>query len=1139
MARTNNLTNFLTDVAAAIKEKKGDNTNIQASSFDTEILSLPSQGTYEERTVNVTENGTQVITPSQDYDAMDQVTINTAIPLQSKSYSFTENQNMTLLPDTGYTGFSQVNVAVDVEGTYTTDATATRDDILSGKMAYAKGKRVFGNIQTVVDPSAADNFTQEELSNDFSTWTPNIYVQSGGAGIVDICETFNLCLIYQNSTLSLYNFENYEPATKILDIPATAYNSMTYRSAKISNQLNEIGNLNIFITASTTGSNRVVSVVQYNLEDEEIKFTGKISQSATAGDANIAVNPINPDVCAAVTLNNSGKSVVGFVYVYNPVSNVITKVIEKSGSVSTTQSWWAFCDWDCTGKVVLFTTAATEQGHVLIIEILDKFFTSYSTKLDIAYQDTHIYAPYNDEYYIRGNALISMEDGSVVTTYNEYTDFARGKGYIWTNSNRIFVYDTDNTVYKCFKINADLTLTQEFSMTFASLYNYISDKSNRVVYIIGSTSYRSKLNSETYRKAEIYNSVLYNTSDTTANPGDVFYPKTAYINNQKVVGEITPTYGQTVPIPMANKIEFSTSYTIYDIAYPSNIAVLKNGTNGIYITKIVNNQIQYTNMKTYTKANLGISYDTYDAKFGTTIIDKEYNSLTIWVLGYQTGINTGYNIARLEFDVDTLNEISHKVYSATMGGGRDTKYKLLPRPSNDIDVALLAGAMGANGGIYSTLGVRSLRYSKTGNSFTLKINQAIQSTTSSTVAVLYGCYWSTDGQYLYGESNNNTEVIYSVDANHGWTRVYYVSNNTSIPRRKLLGNGLTLTNQVVGDINGNALGTSVVNFGNMGTIRCLNNLIFYQNETTTYVYEITEANNIISVNTITTNSTIWVMDKQFGYFYDSGENKLSGYASDREPFVKKFTRYNYDYINIMDANATTSDVLINKVFYNNSGKQIGIMPNNGALSYTPSDTQQAIPAGYTSGGTISAADITTLSSYNTCLGITEDILNTASMWYRNVRYIKWKITAIKPNSTTLQASEFGFSDSTVISNETRFSYPNNTVVTSNQSATASGEEVTKLIDNSVDTKFCKSNVSLPCIVTIDLGENQKIDLTHYKYYYYYTANDDPTKRDPISWELSVSEDDITYHVIDTKSNLTITEDRKALAGVWQVDISDT
>ena len=42
MARIDTLINFLTDVAAAIKAKKGDSTLIPAANFDTEITNLPS-----------------------------------------------------------------------------------------------------------------------------------------------------------------------------------------------------------------------------------------------------------------------------------------------------------------------------------------------------------------------------------------------------------------------------------------------------------------------------------------------------------------------------------------------------------------------------------------------------------------------------------------------------------------------------------------------------------------------------------------------------------------------------------------------------------------------------------------------------------------------------------------------------------------------------------------------------------------------------------------------------------------------------------------------------------------------------------------------------------------------------------------
>lgn len=82
MARTNNLTNFLTDVASAIKEKKGSEASILASNFDTEILALPSQGTYQTKTVNITTNGTTTVTPDVNYDAIGSLDIVVNVPTE-------------------------------------------------------------------------------------------------------------------------------------------------------------------------------------------------------------------------------------------------------------------------------------------------------------------------------------------------------------------------------------------------------------------------------------------------------------------------------------------------------------------------------------------------------------------------------------------------------------------------------------------------------------------------------------------------------------------------------------------------------------------------------------------------------------------------------------------------------------------------------------------------------------------------------------------------------------------------------------------------------------------------------------------------------------------------------------------------
>lgn len=76
MARIDNLTNFLTDVAGAIKTKLGDQTNIPASEFDNKIASIPTQGTYQSKSLEITQNNsTNQITPDTGYDALSSVEV--------------------------------------------------------------------------------------------------------------------------------------------------------------------------------------------------------------------------------------------------------------------------------------------------------------------------------------------------------------------------------------------------------------------------------------------------------------------------------------------------------------------------------------------------------------------------------------------------------------------------------------------------------------------------------------------------------------------------------------------------------------------------------------------------------------------------------------------------------------------------------------------------------------------------------------------------------------------------------------------------------------------------------------------------------------------------------------------------------
>lgn len=79
MARTDNLTHFLTDVADALRTKKGTVALIPANTFDTEITNLPSGADLQSKSITITNNGTRIISPDTGYDGIDSLTITTNV----------------------------------------------------------------------------------------------------------------------------------------------------------------------------------------------------------------------------------------------------------------------------------------------------------------------------------------------------------------------------------------------------------------------------------------------------------------------------------------------------------------------------------------------------------------------------------------------------------------------------------------------------------------------------------------------------------------------------------------------------------------------------------------------------------------------------------------------------------------------------------------------------------------------------------------------------------------------------------------------------------------------------------------------------------------------------------------------------
>lgn len=79
MAKTDNLTDFLTGVAGAIRTKKGTTALINPQDFESEIGSIDTAKPEQNKTLTVTKNGTQTVKPDTG-KVLSGVTVTTSVP---------------------------------------------------------------------------------------------------------------------------------------------------------------------------------------------------------------------------------------------------------------------------------------------------------------------------------------------------------------------------------------------------------------------------------------------------------------------------------------------------------------------------------------------------------------------------------------------------------------------------------------------------------------------------------------------------------------------------------------------------------------------------------------------------------------------------------------------------------------------------------------------------------------------------------------------------------------------------------------------------------------------------------------------------------------------------------------------------
>lgn len=178
MARTDNLSNFLSDVAESIKEKKGINAKIPANKFDEEIASIvggsePKLQSKEFRP----QNKAQRITPDTGYDGLSDVLVY-GMSLQNKEVTpkTTEQQ---IKCDTGYDALNTVTVKAV---TSSIDSNIVSANIRKGATILG----VEGSVEAGIEPTGtidiASNGTYD-VSN-YATANVNVGEQTITKGFI-------------------------------------------------------------------------------------------------------------------------------------------------------------------------------------------------------------------------------------------------------------------------------------------------------------------------------------------------------------------------------------------------------------------------------------------------------------------------------------------------------------------------------------------------------------------------------------------------------------------------------------------------------------------------------------------------------------------------------------------------------------------------------------------------------------------------------------------------------------------------------------------------------------------------------------------------------------------------------------------
>lgn len=190
----NLLEEFLTEIADAIRKRKGKTDLIEAQQFAEEIESIPQTTTskLQEKSVNITSTSAISVTPDSGYDAMSKVTITPKT--QTKSIDITSASSTTITPDSGNIGLSSITITPKLQSK-TSSITSNGTITVSPDTGYAglSSVAITTNIKTELVNNTNVRFNYNLGASKTQTWTVP-------ASATQAIITYILCCDYQGGS---------------------------------------------------------------------------------------------------------------------------------------------------------------------------------------------------------------------------------------------------------------------------------------------------------------------------------------------------------------------------------------------------------------------------------------------------------------------------------------------------------------------------------------------------------------------------------------------------------------------------------------------------------------------------------------------------------------------------------------------------------------------------------------------------------------------------------------------------------------------------------------------------------------------------------------------------------------------------